>query len=552
MVFILKVKISIQKKLLFVFSILMLITLNKFILLNESEKDISEQINWVNHTHIVLQEAEALLGFLRDAETGQRGFLLTGKNEYLEPFNNGVEQTKKSLHNLKNLTNDNSLQQVHLGELAIHIEQKFKELNLTIVLMSKNKKEKALDVVNNDSGKIIMDIIRVKMDEFVKIEKQLLLERRADFEHGQEKIRKTYVAEAVFLIIFLMIIVLVIKRQVINPVVILTNAADRMATGKTTNIPIVRSNDEIGKLVSTFNYMSLKIKTAIDELTEAKFKSEENEKKLSDIIWSSNVGTWQWDIDTNEVKLNERWAEMAGYSLSELEQFHFSDLEKIIYENDMEVFIELKEKLLSGEINFYVSESRRYTKSGELIWVSDRARVTERKKDGTVAQVSGATTDITARKQADIAKNDFISVMSHELRTPLTSIKGSLGLIQSGVVGKIDDSVQSMIDVAFNNSERLILLINDILDIEKIESGKMDFEMKSINVNALMNDAIEANAGYAEQCEITFTKSDVADEIFVNGDQIRLMQVFLTSCRMLQSFHLSVAKFNCQRHMMKI
>ena len=75
--------------------------------------------------------------------------------------------------------------------------------------------------------------------------------------------------------------------------------------------------------------------------------------------------------------------------------------------------------------------------------------------------------DITDRKKIERLKNEFVSMVSHELRTPLTSVKGSLGLIMGGAVGEVSPQVKSLVDIALKNSERMILIINDILDIEK-------------------------------------------------------------------------------------
>ena len=126
---------------------------------------------------------------------------------------------------------------------------------------------------------------------------------------------------------------------------------------------------------------------------------------------------------------------------------------------------------------------------------------------------------------ANVAKSEFLSTMSHELRTPLTSIKGALGLIQGGHIHQLPNELQSMIDIASTNSDRLMLLINDILDIEKIEAGMLELHMQKIDVLKLVEDAIEANTGYGDECGVTFVKAEMAQKAFVNGDPYRLMQV---------------------------
>ncbi|MBT4017917.1 MAG: response regulator [Alphaproteobacteria bacterium] len=137
----------------------------------------------------------------------------------------------------------------------------------------------------------------------------------------------------------------------------------------------------------------------------------------------------------------------------------------------------------------------------------------------------GIMRDITERLMIDRAKSEFVSTVSHELRTPLTSIKGSLGLIRSGAVGDLPDKLQSMLNIAYRNSERLVMLINDILDIEKMEAGKMDFHMKPVEMINLIDEAIESNKAYGDEHGVTFVRTGADDQVLVSGDSGRLIQV---------------------------
>ncbi|MDX2098047.1 MAG: PAS domain S-box protein, partial [Leptolyngbyaceae cyanobacterium bins.59] len=140
-------------------------------------------------------------------------------------------------------------------------------------------------------------------------------------------------------------------------------------------------------------------------------------------------------------------------------------------------------------------------------------------------EVLAIVRDITERKQVERLKNEFVSVVSHELRTPLTSIRGSLGLICGGVVGELPTQVKDLIQIAYKNSERLVVLINDILDIEKIESGQMNFEMKSLALVPLVEQAIEGNRAYGQQYGVQFNLETSLPEIKVQADANRLIQV---------------------------
>lgn len=110
--------------------------------------------------------------------------------------------------------------------------------------------------------------------------------------------------------------------------------------------------------------------------------------------------------------------------------------------------------------------------------------------------------DITERAKMEKMKNEFISTVSHELRTPLTSIRGSLGLILGGAVGSLSEKTEGLIHIAHSNCERLIRLINDILDIEKIEAGKMTFNLQPTSLPDVINNAIEINQGLSEKNQL--------------------------------------------------
>lgn len=160
-----------------------------------------------------------------------------------------------------------------------------------------------------------------------------------------------------------------------------------------------------------------------------------------------------------------------------------------------------------------------------------RARIEEdiRRREADAERLAGAIIEAeTARENAEAAsraKSEFLSVVSHELRTPLTSIQGSIGLIRSGASSELPGGTEPLAEIAYNNCERLSALIDDILDMEKIESGKMEFRMDRLEVVSLIREAIEANKGYGNTYRVTFVSDDMPDEVHVTGDKDRLMQV---------------------------
>jgi DNA-binding response OmpR family regulator/nitrogen-specific signal transduction histidine kinase len=139
---------------------------------------------------------------------------------------------------------------------------------------------------------------------------------------------------------------------------------------------------------------------------------------------------------------------------------------------------------------------------------------------------TGIVRDITDRKRIEQLKTEFVSTVSHELRTPLTSIRGALGLVAGGRVGKISSEAQEMVNIALNNSGRLVRLINDILDVEKIQSGKLDFKIRQLELSGVIKDAIAANDGFALEHDSRIVLVSQPQGVLVHADSDRLAQVF--------------------------
>ena len=181
---------------------------------------------------------------------------------------------------------------------------------------------------------------------------------------------------------------------------------------------------------------------------------------------------------------------------------------------------------LSAETRQAWSIEAEFTKpDGEKVWM--RAAAEPRVDIRGELVWDGSLFDITERKRSEQMKNDFISTVSHELRTPLTSIRGSLGLIAAGAAGEIPSKVAGLIKIAHSNSERLVRLINDILDIEKIESGRMPFDPRPMALRPLIEQAIESSGNYLADQNVSVVLDDQAPGALAVVDPDRLHQVTL-------------------------
>ncbi len=145
-------------------------------------------------------------------------------------------------------------------------------------------------------------------------------------------------------------------------------------------------------------------------------------------------------------------------------------------------------------------------------------------RDERVMGAVGVATDVTERLRAQRMKDEFVSIVSHELRTPLTSIRGSLGLIEGGVAGELPAKAQDLVRIARSNTDRLVRLINDILDLDKMEAGRVQLRRRSLDPKALVQHVCQEMTGYAEQASVEI-ELECHDNPKINGDHDRLVQV---------------------------
>ena len=137
----------------------------------------------------------------------------------------------------------------------------------------------------------------------------------------------------------------------------------------------------------------------------------------------------------------------------------------------------------------------------------------------------GVVRDITERRRLDRLKSEFVSTVSHELRTPLTSIHGSLKLVQAGVTGVLPEATLKLISVAEKNSQRLILLINDLLDMEKIASGKMAITLLENDLVSIVESSIQENAAYGAALNVQYVLDEHPERLLIMADAARINQV---------------------------
>ena len=277
------------------------------------------------------------------------------------------------------------------------------------------------------------------------------------------------------------------------------------------------------------------------DITERK-ESEEllatERMRLTYILEGTNAGTWEWNVQTGELVLNERWAEIIGYKLNELTSVSIDTWLNFAHPDDLVISNNELEKHFSGESEFYDAEIRMKHKNGNWIWVHDRGMLFERDNNGNPLKVAGTHTDITDRKEAEArilaakemaeaankAKSTFLANMSHDLRTPMNAIIGISGVL----VKKYDNTnarFKEGLELINESGERLLNLINDLLDLSRIEAQKMDISNSWFTLKKFIPLIDKTMSALLKDKDVIFTINSSNLEKFIFYDKDKLYRI---------------------------
>lgn len=330
--------------------------------------------------------------------------------------------------------------------------------------------------------------------------------------------------------------------------------------------PIFTENNELSGVVLVFSDMTERY------LQEEKIRKSEERYNLA--VNSTKAGVWDWFIQTDKLILNDRWAEILGFRLDELEPANFSVWRKRVHPEDLIRFEELIEAHFKGEIENVESETRLKHKNGDWIWTMAKGMVVQRDTQGNPLRMTGTIVDITRQKKVELAlkaqmeenvalneeyaaqnedltqsierikkineeltearknaeesdhlKSAFLANMSHEIRTPMNGIIGFSELLKDNNLS--EEKRQYFADIVIDSSRQLLNIVNDILDISRIETGKVALSKEKVNINELFNILyafFEPQAGL-KKIKLTVSKELNDDQSVVVTDRTRLRQI---------------------------
>lgn len=266
----------------------------------------------------------------------------------------------------------------------------------------------------------------------------------------------------------------------------------------------------------------LGISMDITEQVIARTAMKESAQLMQAVFDNVADGIVTMDSEGRLKSMNRSAELMFGYGLAEVQGQPVKILAPQTYHAQLDKFLEKKyQTLVSGRIGLHYEVEGR-GKDGR-VFPMDLAL------SGSTHQgqplLIGLMRDISERKKSEQMKDSFVSTVSHELRTPLTSINGVLGLVCGGVLGSMPQRAKSMLDMAYKNSQRLTLLINDLLDLEKMAAGKMRMDMSVEELGHLVAQAIATAQVYAQRHQVRLQFDNPSEPVYVRVDANRLQQV---------------------------
>ena len=277
-----------------------------------------------------------------------------------------------------------------------------------------------------------------------------------------------------------------------------------------------------GRLTEDYSQLNRRLEEQLRQLTEARREVEASGKKLALFAERSPIPIMEFEPSGTVSSANPVAEHVFGFASSELIGRPVAEV--LVGPSQRAEFARHWQDMFGSHKPLTALRIGTLRRDGQEL-VCEWSLTPLVNLEGKVLSVIGQLRDITQQLEADRLKREFTSTLSHELRTPLTSIIGSLQLVNSGVLGELDRDVAELTRVAERNSQRLLDLINDILDIEKIASGKLELTLEPLPLDELVRESVALNRAYADRFRVTLKTVEPLPALRVSGDRRRVQQV---------------------------
>lgn len=276
------------------------------------------------------------------------------------------------------------------------------------------------------------------------------------------------------------------------------------------------------RLTEDYTSLNRQLEQQIGDLLDARQEVESSGRKLALFAERAPISVIEMDVNSTILEINPAAENMFGYSALEL--IGRSALRSLFPPDESALTPPWWDKFVADKAPVARMRARCLRRDGLEIFCEFTLTPLVN-KTGDMLSIIAQCQDITQQLEAERLKKEFTSTLSHELRTPLTSIIGALQLLGTGAVGELNAEVTELTSVAERNAQRLLDLINDMLDIDKIESGKFTLMSEDISLGELVRESLILNKSFAERFKVTLEVRGELGAAPVHADRKRLMQV---------------------------
>ncbi|WP_310484630.1 PAS domain S-box protein [Chamaesiphon sp. VAR_48_metabat_403] len=415
---------------------------------------------------------------------------------------------------------------IELEQRVIERTRDLQQINhrLQLELLERQKAEAALDI----SRSRFAGILEIASDAIIAIDSDLQITL---FNQGAEQIFGYPAAAAIGKSLDLLLPKGFIDVDNCNHPQITSESGSHLASPKQTRRQVIgiRHDGTQFPAEASISYLDLGTEKVCTMILRDVTERQQIENNLRDALQKVNFhfenspfAAIEWDREFRVSRWSATAEKIFGWSSAQVVGKRPDEWQFVI-PGDSERIAQVMERLISGLEASNVTINRNYCQDGTIInceWYNsillDDA--------GRMESVFSLVLDVTHRHQIEKMKDEFIAIVSHELRTPLTSIYGSLKMLDSGLLIQQPQKEKRLLTIAVESTDRLMRLVNDILDIERIESGTVPMVKSVWNVSELMTKAVEAIEPLADKAGIHLSVSDTGGQVWVDGD--RMIQTF--------------------------
>ncbi len=349
-------------------------------------------------------------------------------------------------------------------------------------------------------GKLRVELVN-DLRSLMKEQEKVIAESPAAQARSRQDVQKLLGAGLACNILLAIVVALVFVKGITDRLDMLVDNANRLARGQDLNA-VMAGADEIASLDRVFHEMA-------DALAVAARKERAIIENARDVICSI-------DFEGRFVKVSPASRQVLGFTPEQLIGRRFIEM---VLPEDVKSTEQAVRDLIAGSTDAAL-ENRIVRQDGSVAHILWSAHWSESERS-----LFCVAHDITERKKLERMKQEFVAMISHDLRTPLTSVRGFLSMLIKGVYGTLNEVGEKRSGAAERNVSRLIALINDLLDIEKLESGTLDITPELVDLHDVMSRSLDAVRVYAEQHNVQLETIPSTFELYADGD--RLVQVLV-------------------------